>query len=86
MSNLGICLNHIFPSNVSLQLEDFHFFQPRLREKTEEWSPQRVKELWMTGYCDPLNYYTFVDSLFFGNLGLVGVKAGIVQAVGQFVG
>jgi hypothetical protein len=39
----------------------------------------------MRGYNDPLNYYTFLGGMFFGLLGVVGVAAGIVQAVGQFV-
>jgi hypothetical protein len=88
MSFLLTCRDHIFPSNVSLQLEDFPFFQHRLRsiqEKMDDWRPQKVKELWMRGYSDPLNYYTFIGGLFFGILGLVGVAASIVQAVGQFV-
>lgn len=88
MSLLRTCRDHIFPDNVSLQLEDFPFFQHRLRliqEKMDDWRPQKVKELWMRGYSDPLTYYTFIGGLFFGILGIVGVAASIVQAVGQFV-
>lgn len=88
MSILRTCRDHIFPPNVSLQLEEFPFFQHRLhliQEKMDEWRPQKVNELWMRGYSDPLNYYTFIGGLFFGILGIVGVAASIIQAVGQFV-
>jgi hypothetical protein len=93
-TNLGVNMSllrafryHIFPDNVPLQLEDFPFFQHRLnliQTKMDDWVPQNITQLWVRGYHDPVNYYTFVTALFFGILGVVGVAAGIIQTVGTF--
>ena len=87
MSLLRTFRYYIFPANVPLQLEDFPFFQHRLsliQTKMDSWVPQSIRQLSIRGYHDPVNYYTFITALFFGILGVVGVAAGIVQAVGTF--
>jgi len=88
MSVLRAFRYDIFPSNIPLQLEDFQFFQGRLRliqQKMDDWRPQRVRELWKRGYRDPLTYYTFVTAIFFGVLGIVGLVASIIQAWASYV-
>ena len=87
MSLLRTFRYYIFPANVPLQLEDFPFFQHRLsliQTKMDSWVPQSIRQLSIRGYHDPVNYYAFITALFFGILGVVGVAAGIVQAVGTF--
>ena len=51
----------------------------------EEWRPQKIRELWIRGYRDPLTYYTFVTAIFFGIIGVLSLAAGIVQAYASFL-
>jgi hypothetical protein len=51
------------------QLSDFPIYGSRLRyiqQRMENWRPEKIKELAIRGYGDPINYYLFWWSVLIG--------------------
>ena len=75
------------PVGSTLQLAHFPIYSSRLQhiqKQMNTWRPQRLSQLMVRGYRDPLTFYLFWFSIIVGIVSVVGLGATLAQTYATF--